>query len=143
MGQGKVTRWDKHTIKGSCLCGAVSFELSSPPELMNICHCSICRKITGSAYGVYAHVKTQYFRWHSGKESVSEFASSPENHRTFCRHCGSSLPNADGVYVCIPAGSLDDDPTIAPAFQIFAASKAPWHELASSPNAYNEFEPDD
>ncbi|OED44646.1 hypothetical protein AB833_01280 [Chromatiales bacterium (ex Bugula neritina AB1)] len=130
-------------IKGSCLCGNVTFELDRTPELMNICHCPMCRKITGSAYGVFAHIKQEYFHWLSGIELVSSYVSSAENIRAFCKRCGSSVPNTDDGYMCIPAGSLVDDPDITPSFQIFTGSKAPWHDLAPSPKSFLEFNPDD
>ncbi|HSH43849.1 MAG TPA: GFA family protein [Arenicellales bacterium] len=131
-------------IKGSCLCGAVRYRLDEPPEVMNLCHCRMCRKATGSSYGVFAHTSSDKFHWLAGEANVSRFESSPGNYRSFCSICGSNVPviETDGS-VIVPAGTFDDDPGARPALQIFAASKAPWHELADHPVAFNEFEPDD
>jgi len=132
-------------IKGSCLCNAVNYEIGSAPDAMNLCHCSMCRKATGSAYGVFAHIRLERFRWISDDDQVQRFQSSPGNFRAFCRKCGSNVPvvDAEEGYVVIPAGSFDDDPQTRPAVQIFSESKAPWHELAELPPSFPEFEPDD
>ncbi|HEY6600024.1 MAG TPA: GFA family protein [Pseudomonadales bacterium] len=109
---------------------------------MNICHCSMCRKVTGSAYGVFAHIRSDRFRWTAGVENVAEYPSSPGHVRAFCRTCGSSVPTVKADYTCIPAGAFDVDPLVKPTLQIFAGSKAPWHVIASQPVAYDEFDPD-
>lgn len=132
-------------IKGSCLCGAIQYEVDDIPERMNICHCSMCRKITGSAYGVFAHIRSTNFKWVQGESTVSHYESSPQHDRAFCPRCGSSVPNSNEAYrdyTCIPAGTLDTDPRVKPMLQIFTGSKAPWHDLASEPISYEEFDPD-
>lgn len=45
--------------------------------------------------------------------------------------------------VIVPAGTFDDDPGVRPSLQIFLASKAPWHDAAKDPPAFEEFQPDD
>jgi len=128
--------------KGTCLCGSVSFEITDVPIRMNICHCSMCRKVTGSAYGVFAHIHSSKFSWLSGNENISVYESSPDHLRVFCKTCGSNMPNENGDYVCIPAGAFDDDPGAKSELQIFAGSKAAWHNLADDPVSYDEFDPD-
>lgn len=130
-------------ITGSCLCRQVRYEIDEPPELMNICHCSMCRKITGSSYGVFAHIHSDKFHWLAGDQLVSKYVSSPDHIRAFCPTCGSSVPNENDDYVCIPAGSFDTDPQVTPSLQIFATSKAPWHCISTEPPAYDEFDWDD
>jgi hypothetical protein len=131
-------------IRGSCLCTGVRFELRSAPQLMNHCHCSMCRKHTGAAFGTFLHGKASDFRWVAGEALVTRYASSPGNERAFCSLCGSTLPviEAPDDHVCIPAGSLDDDPVIRPSVQFFTGSKAPWHELAPDPVQFEKFPPD-
>jgi hypothetical protein len=102
----------------------------------------MCRKISGSAYGVFAHIDSSKFEWLSGEPYISSYVSSPDNIRSFCSNCGSNVPNSDGDYMCIPAGCFDDDPLTKPSLQIFAKSKASWHKLANEPIAYDEFDPD-
>lgn len=129
--------------RGSCLCGVVRFELKGPPDFMNLCHCSICRKVSGSSYGVFAHAGTERVEWLAGADEVRSFASSEHGRRSFCPHCGSNLPAIfeANTRVVIPAGTFDDDPGVVPVAQIFVASKAPWHEIAPEPAPFDAFPP--
>ena len=114
--------------KGSCLCGAISFECDNADVVLSIgCFCANCRKVSGSQYGVYLQVKPGGFRWASGEDQVVAYESSPGNKRAFCRTCGSVAPilTAYGA-VRVPGGALDDDPGVVPEVVLFAGSKASW-----------------
>ena len=114
--------------KGSCLCGAISFEIDAPGVVVSVgCFCTNCRKVSGSQYGVYLQVKPDSFRWASGEDHTISYESSPGNKRAFCRTCGSVAPisTAYGA-VRVPGGALDDDPGIAPEVILFSKSKAGW-----------------
>jgi hypothetical protein len=120
-------------IRGSCLCGAVRYEIRGPLGRMSHCHCSMCRKAHGAAFGTYSSVARGDFVLLGGAESVRSYRSSPKVTRTFCGTCGATLQwitddRPDRVDVAI--GTLDDDPGIRPALHIFVASKAPWYEIA-------------
>jgi hypothetical protein len=133
-------------IEGSCLCGGVKFEIDEQDILViNNCHCSYCRKVTGAAYGTFVHIPGNHFRWLAGKELVSTYESSPGNHRAFCKICGSRAPqSADWEkHVGVPAGCLDGDPGVRPALNIFTASKAPWHPLDESIPSFPEYAPEE
>lgn len=131
-------------IRGSCLCGKVRFELNSTPEFINHCHCSMCRKVHGAAFGSFLHAEGKGFRWVSGASLVKTYASSPGNTRAFCTHCGSNMPvlEDEGAHVIIPAGSLDDDPAIRPLVHIHTASKAPWYEISDALPQFSAFPPE-
>ena len=132
-------------IHGSCLCGRVRFELADTPQLINHCHCSMCRKAHGAAFGSFLHSDASGFRWTAGESEVENYPSSPGNVRAFCKVCGSRLPvlEDEGAHVIIPAGSLDDDPGVRPVVHIHTASKAPWHEISDSLPRFAEFPPDE
>jgi hypothetical protein len=132
-------------IKGSCLCGQVRYELDGGIQLINNCHCSMCRKAHGSAFGTFLHAHLRGFRWLSGEDTISHYCSSAGNDRAFCSACGSSMPvvNEEEGEVNIPAGSLDDDPGIKPVVHIFTAHKAPWHEITDDIQQFDEFPPDE
>jgi hypothetical protein len=121
-------------IHGSCLCGAVRFELGGPAQFINHCHCAMCRKAQGSAFGSFLHADAATFRWLAGEGGVTSYESSPGNFRPFCGRCGSRVPvlEDNGTHVIIPAGSLDDDPGVRPVVHIHAASIAPWWEIADA-----------
>ncbi len=118
--------------KGSCLCRAVRFEVNGPFDRASHCHCSMCRKAHGAAFGTYARVKQSDFKLLSGAEDIAAYASSPRTKRTFCRKCGSTLQFLSEKFpqeIDIALGTLDDDPGVRPVMHIFTGSKAPWYEI--------------
>jgi hypothetical protein len=132
-------------IRGSCLCGQIRFELAGPALFINHCHCSMCRKAHGSAFGSFLHADGAGFRWLSGESRVATYESSPGTVRAFCPTCGSNLPvlEDDGAHVNIPAGTLDDDPGVRPIVHIHTASKAPWVEIGDGLPQFAGFPPDE
>ena len=119
-------------IRGSCLCRRVRFEIQGQLGAMSHCHCSMCRKATGAAFGTYAEVRTENFRVVAGEELILRYKSSPGVERTFCSRCGSTLQFISAKrpdIVDVALGVLDDDPGIRVPHHIFVASKAPWVDI--------------
>lgn len=83
-----------NTLDGACLCGAVRFALQPPVRLMVHCHCSRCRKSTGTGHATNFNVDPGQFQWLSGEDSISRFdlPGARSSGKWFCRHCGSPLP---------------------------------------------------
>ena len=130
-------------VGGSCLCGAVAYELDTPVDAWHNCHCSRCRRGRGGAHASNLFLDARRFRWVRGEDHTLAFKL-PEAARftqTFCRTCGSKAPriNLAAGYVAIPAGSLDDDPGKRPERHIYVASKAPWFEIADDLPQFAEF----
>ena len=120
-------------VGGSCLCGDVAWEVPGPCDFLYHCHCSICRKFHGASFATLAAAPAAGFRFVRGSERLRRYATSPGNERPFCERCGSPTPSEPtGERVILPAGALDDDPGARPVAHIFAASKAPWHEIADT-----------
>jgi hypothetical protein len=120
--------------KGSCLCGAVKYELDGPFEVMSHCHCSMCRKHHGAAFATFVTVPLGNFRWVAGEEALSTYQSSAYGKRTFCGKCGSVMPVVEaetGVAFC-PAGNLDGELGIQPQSHRFVGSKASWHTITDT-----------
>lgn len=132
-------------IKGSCLCQAVKYQFHGPAYAFQYCHCSRCRKFTGSAHGSNIIVDPKNFEWLGGEDMVGRFEHPEAKHfaTCFCRNCGSSLPwmSQSGISVVIPAGTLDQDPGIKPTQNIFWKSRAPWREEVSALPHYDELPP--
>ena len=120
-------------IAGSCLCGAIAWEQSKPPERMGHCHCSRCRKLRGAAFSTQVFAEHGDFRWIRGRDQVQEFQlpGAAFFGNSFCRTCASPVPrDAEAApLVLIPAGPLDDDPGTRPMAHIYVGSKAPWYEI--------------
>jgi hypothetical protein len=127
---------------GSCLCGAVTYQYVGAVKVFQYCHCSRCRKFTGSAHASNIIVDPAQFRWLSGEESIGRFELPEAKHfaTSFCKNCGSSLPwlTKSAKAVVIPAGTLDGDPKVRPKHNIFMADKAPWYEEVGDLEQYEE-----
>jgi hypothetical protein len=117
--------------RGSCLCAAVKYEVSPPYHRFQYCHCSKCRKFTGSAHASNILVAPQNFRWTHGEEHLGRYEDPHSEHfaTCFCKVCGSSLPwlAQQGTVVVVPAGTLDDAPAVTPSRNIFWGSRASWY----------------
>ena len=122
-------------IRASCLCGDVRFEISGAMSGASHCHCSMCRKAHGAAFGTYAAAKAADFRVVIGSERIVRYRSSNGVIRTFCARCGSTLQwlrESKPDIVDVALGILDDDPGVRPDRHIYVGSKAPWHEITDS-----------
>jgi hypothetical protein len=117
-------------IRGSCLCGKVAFEVAPPFKVMLHCHCSRCRKATGTGHATNLATNPGQVTWLTGKESIARYdlPTAKRFGKWFCRDCGSPVPriSRDGSMLIIPAGSLDCASPITPSGHIFWASRAPW-----------------
>ena len=121
------------SVKGSCLCGSVVYEVTGPLKFMGNCHCSICRKSHGAAYATWGIISPEQFRWISGEEFVQHYESSPGRTRCFCKKCGSPLAGAhSGVVGEVVVGTIDGDPGTRPQEHIFVGSKALWHDIVDT-----------
>ena len=132
---------DQHTL-GSCFCNNVTYEITGNLGIFQYCHCSRCRKFTGSAFASNIIVLPEQFKWLSGEEYIGRYEPHGPKYfaTTFCKNCGSSLPwlVKTGKSVVVPAGTLDDDPGIRPIQNIFCASKAQWYVEPNTLPQYDE-----
>jgi hypothetical protein len=130
------------TIRGSCLCGLVSYEITGSFRGSGHCHCSRCRKSHGAAFATWAHVDPEQFRWISGVESIERYESSPGLERCFCTKCGSPLvATHSGKVREVVLGTVDGDPGVRPSEHIFVGSKAPWYEIADALPQFEKWPP--
>jgi hypothetical protein len=121
-------------MRGSCLCGGVAFEVALPFRRANYCHCSRCRKHSGSNASAQGRVLREGFRLVHGEELIRIYRPEGGAVKAFCSVCGSSLFGGtwpDGPEVSIRFGALDGDPLVRPQYHSFVASRAPWDELPS------------
>ena len=120
-------------VRGSCLCGDVAFELAGPPEVVQNCHCSRCRRGRSAAHATNAFFRREQLRWIRGEDRVEDFAlpGAKRFGQAFCRRCGGLVARvvASTGYVVVPCGSLEAFPGKQPRGHIFTGSKAPWYEI--------------
>jgi hypothetical protein len=118
-------------MTGSCLCQRVTFAVRDNAGTFQYCHCSRCRKFTGSAFAASLLVRPDDFEWLTGEEYVGRYEVPEARHYAtcFCLKCGSSLPwpTKSGRAVIVPAGTLDSDPGTRPVQNIYCASRAVWY----------------
>ncbi|HDZ45593.1 hypothetical protein LCGC14_0097060 [marine sediment metagenome] len=121
-------------MRGECLCGGVAFEIEG--ELPNLyqCHCSLCRKATGSAANAATFVDEQSFRWMSGQSNIRSFQKPTGYRSDFCSVCGSPVPNKlrDTDLIWVPAGLLDGATFSQISVHLHLSSAATWTQEAGS-----------
>jgi hypothetical protein len=126
-------------IRGSCLCGEVRFEIDRAVGPFELCHCSRCRKASGSAFVAGLGVRVEDFSLLAGAELIRAYEApvleTPPPYRSaFCSRCGSPVPDPppDATWFEIPAGLLDDDPELRPDKHIFIECKSPWFPISDA-----------
>jgi len=125
------------SLTGSCLCGAVRYEASGTPTAFDLCHCSRCRKSSGSAFLAELVFAVSEFRWASGESLVRTYEAPireqpPGYRRTFCTICGGPVPTVVGNMIKIVGGTLENDPGLRPQRHIFVDFKAPWFDIVDA-----------
>lgn len=133
------------TLNGSCLCGAVHFQVRGEVSRFTHCHCSRCRKASGTGHATNLIMRQANVEWTQGGELVRRYKV-PEAERfatRFCSECGSPLPRfvPSMAMAVVPAGSLDDDPGIRPQAHIFWDSRAAWSCGADGLPVFAEYPP--
>lgn len=128
-------------IRGECNCGEVAFEVSGEVPGLFLCHCSICRKATGSNGIAVAVVDNGAFRWIRGEAQIATWKKPGTDWQTwFCRTCGSPVPGAnDASRMFVPAGLLTSgDESLRIIHHIWVRSKAPWDEIGDAGRQHPE-----
>ncbi len=135
------------TIRGSCLCGGVKFELSRVIGPFEICHCSRCRKVSGGQGVAAVGVNPADYKLVSGHDLIGTYTAPilhapPPYHVDFCKVCGSPVPpvSPTGDFMEIAAGLLDDDPGIKPDKHIFVELIPKWDVITDGLPAYTREE---
>ena len=117
---------------GMCNCGEVAFEITSQIKEVYFCHCSICRRNTGSNGIAVVITGNESFRWVKGEKYIKTWVKPNHDWETsFCTNCGSSLPGKnDDSRMYIPAGILpEENEKLKIAHHIWVGSKADWDEI--------------
>jgi hypothetical protein len=129
-------------LKGSCLCGQVSYSLTQKPSQFYFCHCQQCQKVTGSSFAANIIGPVDSIRWLSGEDSLTHFDHpSRAFSKTFCSLCGSGVPhiNKSKTSLVIPAGSLDQAPVMEPTSNIFMSESPEWLSIGLSANKFTGY----
>jgi hypothetical protein len=114
---------------GGCLCRAVRYEVRGPLRDVVACHCTMCRKTSGSFVHTTA-ARLADFRL-TEQRGLTWYRSSLAQRRGFCKICGGNLfgQENEGTIIYIAAGSLDGPTGLKLAAHIFVADKADYYRL--------------
>ncbi|VIO80651.1 Glutathione-dependent formaldehyde-activating enzyme [Bradyrhizobium ivorense] len=126
-------------VAGACYCRAVRYEVADAFDYALNCHCSNCRRTTGSAFKPFAGIAREKLNVIGGADDLMIYGDAAA-HNAHCRHCGSLLYSVvrDGAFVHVAMGTLCDAPAIRPSAHIFVGSKAPWHTITDDLPQYQE-----
>ena len=116
--------------QGSCLCGAVRFEVEGDLPEASACHCTKCRKHTGH-YEAGVDLPRDRVSM-TGAEHLTWYFSSEKVRRGFCATCGSSLffDPVEQDWIGIMLGTFDGPTHTRIGLHIFVADKGDYYKIA-------------
>lgn len=126
---------------GACNCGAIQFEIDADLSGVFICHCSICRRFTGSNGIAVVLVPSQQLRWVRGEESIATWKKPNADWQAwFCKICGSPVPGKNNAATMfVPAGSITHGgDSLRVIHHVWVGSKAVWDEIGDSGAQHGE-----
>jgi hypothetical protein len=133
-------------IKGGCLCGRVQYQVSGPFDAFHLCHCTQCRRSTGTAHAANIFTTEDRLEWLAGEALIKRYTPDKPGviSKCFCTNCGSLVPytSLQSGRLIIPAGSLDEPPGIDPEDNIFWGDRADWYDAGLTAEHVEQF-PDD
>ena len=128
-------------IGGECNCGAIRYEADAEPAGVFICHCSICRRHTGTNGNAVVIVPRGDFRWTQGEDGIASWQKPGHDWQIwFCRECGSQLPGEDSeTMMFIPVGSLTHGAEgLEVIHHIWVDSRAGWDVIGDAGKQHPE-----
>jgi hypothetical protein len=118
---------------GQCLCGSVRFEIDGELQPFAYCHCTSCRRSSGSAFMANSPIEASQLHWIQGRDCIREYESSPGKLRAFCDRCGSPIyarRPADPKWLSMRLGLIDADPGHRASAHFNVSEKATWFPLS-------------
>lgn len=121
-------------IQGGCNCGAVRYQINREPAMVAICHCTNCRRQSGSAFSVNLIVPAAAMELSGALTTYTDHdtESGQPVLRQFCATCGSpicSLSSASPNIAIIKAGTADDPARFTPAIHVWTSTALPWVDI--------------
>ena len=131
---------DRNITEGKCLCDAVKFSLKGTNFDLYQCHCSECRKITGSNANSSVIVPEEIFSWIEGEGKITSYTHGSGYRSDFCSSCDSPTPNKikNKPLFWVPAGALSQNALLRIKAHICLSSKATWETSELLGTQYNE-----
>ena len=127
-------------MTGNCLCGEIVYQLNSDIKAIVFCHCSRCRKQTGSAFNSATLINKEDLTFVKGEENIKVFSSLGVN-RHFCGNCGSHLFSSrdnDNSTYRLRIGLINEPINAEKRIHIYTGSKANWDTICGGDTEYEE-----
>jgi hypothetical protein len=130
-------------MKGTCLCGAVEFDIAGTLPSLYHCYCSLCQKQTGGSHNAATLVDEANFNWLKGQDFITSYQKDTGFSSHYCQNCGCPVPNSlrETGKCWIPAGLLEGSVTSQVVLHMHLDSKAQWqampthgHQFATMPD---------
>lgn len=125
-------------IEGGCYCGQIKYRAEADPEKVEICHCSDCQTLSGSAYRTAVPVDADSFKLLCGTPSLYQKTAEDGSIRlqAFCPDCGSPLysapPAGEKGYFGIRVGTTRQRDRLIPKHQYWFRSAQSWTQDLSN-----------
>jgi hypothetical protein len=135
IGTASLEHASESLAHGQCLCGQVRYAVSGSLGEVRYCHCSRCRRATGSAFSANARVPAGRFALLAGREFVREYEERPGIFRAFCSVCGSPLYarlDREPEHLRVRIGGLSGALDVEIAAHVWVASKSGWHAITDA-----------
>lgn len=126
---------------GRCLCGEVQFSVAGNMGEVRYCHCSHCRRVTGSAFSANARVRVESWKIESGQSLIKEYEQKPGFYRAFCSRCGSPVfarLDSDTQHIRVRLGSFVIAENVDVTGHVWVSSKANWYCIEDTLPRYLE-----
>ncbi|MCB9595995.1 MAG: GFA family protein [Sandaracinaceae bacterium] len=132
-------------VEGGCACEAVRYRLVERPLFVHCCHCTWCRRESGSAFAINALIETSFVELLEGRPKRVPLTSASGKGQDVmrCEVCGTAVwshyAGKRDALAFIRVGTLDDPSVAPPDIHIFTSSKLPWVVLPEGVTAVEEY----
>jgi hypothetical protein len=130
-------------LNGACFCGAVRFAVEDAFLYAAYCHCSRCRRRSGSAFNAFGGLPQHQLQVSAGEEQLFRVGEGAKAYDCRCKQCFSLLYSvfSERQLVHVPLGVLLDAPSRRPDHHIYVGSKAPWYDIRDELPQFDELPP--
>lgn len=118
-------------MKGSCLCGSIEFEIDGDEFNIYQCHCSLCKKQSGTTSNSSAIVSKDRLRFTKGIDFISSWVKDTGFRSDFCSKCGSPVPNPLRNFdlYWVPVGLLPITAKVKVVAHLCTSTASSWHVI--------------
>ena len=119
-------------VEGSCLCGAIKYNVELIADKIFNCHCQFCRKAHGADYVTLALAKATTLTIQDSDGVLKEHKNDIGGYRAFCANCGTRLMNYapdKNLYFSVTMSTIDSPINYKPIAHVNTESKANWCTL--------------